>query len=41
MIGTELDSHGMIVNGHREDWKSGASFITPAALTRTVRDAYG
>jgi gentisate 1,2-dioxygenase len=30
MIGTELDSDGMIKDGHREDWKTGASFITPA-----------
>ena len=29
MIGTELDEHGMIRNGHREDWVSGAAFVTP------------
>lgn len=31
IIGTELDPEtGMIKNGHRENWESGASFITPA-----------
>ena len=29
MIGTELDANGMIRNGHREDWVTGAAFVTP------------
>ncbi len=29
MIGTELGDDGMIKNGRREDWKPGASFVTP------------
>ena len=41
MIGTELDSHGMIVNGHREDWKSGASFITPAGYWHSHHNESG
>jgi gentisate 1,2-dioxygenase len=29
MIGTQLDANGMIINGHREDWATGAAFVTP------------
>ena len=41
MIGTELDSDGMIKNGHREDWKSGASFITPAGYWHSHHNESG
>ncbi len=29
LIGTEVGEDGMIKNPHREDWKPGASFVTP------------
>jgi gentisate 1,2-dioxygenase len=29
MIGTELGADGMIKNAQRQDWKPGASFVTP------------
>jgi gentisate 1,2-dioxygenase len=41
MIGTELDSTGMIKNGHRENWKSGASFITPAGYWHSHHNESG
>jgi gentisate 1,2-dioxygenase len=41
MIGTELDSDGMIKNGHRENWKSGASFITPAGYWHSHHNESG
>jgi gentisate 1,2-dioxygenase len=41
MIGTELDSDGMIKNGHRENWVSGASFITPAGYWHSHHNESG
>lgn len=41
MIGTELDSAGMVKNGHREDWKSGASFVTPAGYWHSHHNESG
>ena len=41
MIGTELGPDGMIINGHREDWKPGASFITPAGYWHSHHNESG
>jgi len=41
MIGTELDSTGMIKDGHKENWKSGASFITPAGYWHSHHNESG
>ena len=41
MIGTELNSEGMIKNGHRENWVSGASFITPAGYWHSHHNESG
>ena len=41
MIGTELDPTGMIKNGHRENWVSGASFITPAGYWHSHHNESG
>jgi gentisate 1,2-dioxygenase len=41
MIGTELDSTGMIKNGHKENWISGASFITPAGYWHSHHNESG
>jgi gentisate 1,2-dioxygenase len=41
MIGTELGPDGMISNGHREDWKPGASFITPAGYWHSHHNESG
>jgi len=41
MIGTELDETGMIKNGKREDWKPGASFITPGGYWHSHHNESG